>query len=302
MRWPVGLFWGGILLAAVGCRNNDLVEAELRTRENDVRALRADLAQAELHNEALMRELSAIRHGAPPAFTPELASQTYTLKQISLGRGTGGYDDDNCPGDEALQVVVEPKDCDDHTIKAPGTLHVDALEISQEGLKMPLCSWDVPPPHLRRLWRSGLLSTGYFVVLPWKNWPSSEKIRVVAHFTLADGRVFEAEKDVTIRLTPIAYRKTPPAFPLETPPEPGLPTSDVIPLPAPRKADPETSTPTSRAWWMVPDSKPVTAGPKTKTDSSSVTAAWRPVAEPSIVDSIELLRPTCLRYQPGESP
>src|SRR5262249_15149152 len=161
-----------------------------------------------------MRELSSIRHGTASKITPELASQTYTLKQISLGRGTGGFDDDHCPGDEALQVVVEPKDCDDHTIKAPGTLHVEALEIRCEGIKTPLCSWDVLPPQLRRLWRSGLLSTGYFVVLPWKNWPASEKIRVVAHFVLADGRVFEAEKDVTIRLTPPAYRKSPPDLPL----------------------------------------------------------------------------------------
>jgi hypothetical protein len=264
--------------------------------------LRAELAQAELQNESLMRELSAIRHGALPAATPELASQTYTLKQISLGRGTGGYDDDNCPGDEALQVVVEPKDCDDHTIKAPGALHVEALEISQEGLKLPLCSWDVPPANLRRLWRNGLLSTGYFVVLPWKNWPSTEKIRVVAHFSLADGRVFEAEKDVTIRLTAAAHRKSLPAFPVEAPPGPGLPGSEPVPLPVPHKVDPNTGSATSRAWWIVPDSKSRCSDPKTKSISTSVIAAWRPKPEPSVVDSIELLRPTCLKYEPGQLP
>jgi hypothetical protein len=302
MRWPVGLFLWGLLLSATGCRNNDLVEAELRTRDNDLRELRADLDQAQLQNQALMRELSAIRQGTAPALTPELASQTYTLKQITLGRGTGGYDDDNCPGDEAVQVVIEPKDCDDHTIKAPGTLHVEALEISREGIKTPLCSWDVAPPQLRRLWRSGLLSTGYFVVLQWKNWPSSEKVRIIAHFTLADGRGFEAEKDVTIRLTPAAFRKTPPPFPLEAPSEPALPEPEGIPLPFPRKVDSRSGSSTSRAWWVGPDSMRGATAASLRGESTQPTPAWRPKAEPSVADAVELLRPAPLRSPPGQSP
>ena len=301
MRWPLAsLLVLEFLFGAAGCRTKDLVEAELRTRDNDVRALREDLAQAELQNEALLREIGSLRHGAPSAVTPEFASQTYTLKQIALGRGTGGYDDDHCPGDEALQVVVEPKDSDDHTIKAPGSLHVEALEISREGIKVPLCSWDVPPTQLRRLWRSGLLSTGYFVVLPWKNWPSSEKIRVVAHFVLADGRVFEAEKDVTIRLTPANYRKAPPALPTDPQGVPVIPEQE-MPLPPPKSGDAKSATLTGRAWWDVPDAK-IESVTARKPDASKVTAAWRPKPEPSILDSIELLRPTPVQYRPGESP
>src|SRR5205807_409209 len=110
----------------------DLVEAELRTRENDLREMRADLNRTECQNEALLREIQALRQGGVSHFSPEQASQSYTLKQITLGRGTGGYDNDDCPGDEALQVVVEPRDCDGHTIKAPGELHVEALQITPE--------------------------------------------------------------------------------------------------------------------------------------------------------------------------
>src|SRR5207302_8908304 len=133
--------------------------------------------------------------------------------------GTGGVDEDGCPGDEALEVVVEPRDADGHTIKAPGSVHVEALEISPEGLKVPLSSWDLTPEQVRHTWRSGLLSTGYFIVLPWKNWPSSEKLRVVAQFTLADGRLFEADKDITVRLSPLTRRKTAPLLnPVDGPP------------------------------------------------------------------------------------
>src|SRR5262249_33595246 len=137
MRRPTGLLLAlGLLVSAGGCRNpSELLEAELRTRENDVRELRDELYRQECQNEALQREMRAVRQSGSAKVTPEQASQTYTLKQITLGRGTGGYDDDMCPGDEALQVVLEPRDCDGHPIKAPGALHIDALDVSPEGIK-----------------------------------------------------------------------------------------------------------------------------------------------------------------------
>jgi hypothetical protein len=229
MRWPLTTLLATLLFVA-GCKNNDLVEAELRTKENELREARDQLLQSEAHNEALQRELHAV-HSSPSAkITPELGSQIYTLKEIVLGRQTGGYDDDDCPGDEALQVVLEPRDTDGHTIKAPGLLHVEVLEISPEGLKAPLSAWDVPPEQLRRTWRNGFLATGYYVVLPWKNWPSNNKLRVIARFTLADDRMFEADKDITIRLTPPAKRKPLPASPSEP-----VPAEMEVPLPAPQK-------------------------------------------------------------------
>src|SRR5205823_5874787 len=99
---------------------------------------------------------------------------------------------DRQPGDEALLVVVEPRDEQDQRIKAPGAVHVEALEVNSEGLKSPLSSWDVLPEQLRRAWREGLFGTGYYVILPWKVWPTCPQLRVVVRFTLSDGRAFEA--------------------------------------------------------------------------------------------------------------
>jgi hypothetical protein len=211
---------GWMFLSASGCRRADLVEAELRTRERELRETRDELNRSEFYNHALQSELGDLRKNGQPGctisqtpLTPERASQIYTLKEIVLGRQTGGYDDDNIPGDEALRVVLEPRDPDGQAIKAPGQLTVTALQISPEGLKIPLTTWQVSPEQLRRTWRNGLLSTGYYVVLPWKIWPTSSRLRVIAQFTLADGRVFEADKDVTIRLLPNLRGITPPHMP-----------------------------------------------------------------------------------------
>jgi hypothetical protein len=204
----VGLI--GVLFLAVGCRSNcDLVEAELRARESDLDHVRAELYRAEAQNQALARELHDLRHTSAAKPLPEVAAQTGTVSQVVLGRQTGGYDDDNCPGDEALQVVLEPRDTDGQSIKAPGALRVVVLQVSAEGLKAPLSSWELSPDQLRRTWHNGLLSTGYHVILPWKTWPTSPRLRVIAQFSLADGRIFEADKDVTVHLPPPAYRTAP---------------------------------------------------------------------------------------------
>jgi hypothetical protein len=239
---------GLALLAAsgAGCRSHsDLVEAELRSRDHDLRELRDEVHRLESYNDSLQREIHSLRHDPASAPPPEAAAQHFSLKSVSLGRQTGGHHGDDCPGDDGLQVVLEPLDGDGHTIKAPGLLQVHALEVNPEGVKKMLSSWFVPPEKLRTTWRSGLLSTGYFVVLPWKLWPSTERLRVVAQFTLTDGRTFEADKDITVRLPPVAKRKQLPPTP-EVPVEPvpvPVPVPEPVPiptLPPPRKVEPPT--------------------------------------------------------------
>src|SRR5437763_13962478 len=85
----------GLLLACGGCKHTDLLEAELRTRENDVRDLKEALYRAECENRALMREIHAVRQDGSGKISPERASQSFRLQQIVLGRGTGGLDNDD---------------------------------------------------------------------------------------------------------------------------------------------------------------------------------------------------------------
>lgn len=221
------LLAGGCLWAA-GCRGHcDLVEAELRTRERELRELREELQRAEACHGALEREIQALRPATPCPVTPEFAAQAYAVKELALGRLTGGVAEHDCGGDDALQVVVEPRDPDGHNIKAPGRLAVEALEITPEGLKAPLCAWEVPPDQLRRSWKSGMMVTGYVLVLPWKAWPNQPRLRVVARLTLPDGRLFEADRDVTVRVTPPEKRKAPTAPAVEELPAPALPADAV---------------------------------------------------------------------------
>ncbi len=252
-----------LVALSAGCHSNsrsELLEAELRTRELQVNNLRCELNRLEAYNDSLQREVHGIHGPVDPRFSPADSAQVLGLRSIALGRGTGGLDEDGRPGDEALQVLVEPKDTDGHTVKVPGTLFVQALGVTPEGLKQVQSSWEIPPDELRRTWKSGLLSTGYSLVLPWKTWPSTEKVRVVARLILADGRAFEAEKDITVRVNPAMAGAAVPGH--------GIPAMPAAPggaapaqVPMPREADGGVPSPAVTPLNPVPLPAPAPGGP-----------------------------------------
>jgi hypothetical protein len=133
------------------------------------------------------------------------------VKEITLGRLTGGVDEDpKLPGDEALQVIVEPRDADNSVVKVPGSLHVSAYEILPQGQKVFLSCWEVSPGELRRKWDEPLLgSSAYRVILPWKTQPATERLRVAVKFRTVDGQEYEADKDVSLRLPDLPRRRQP---------------------------------------------------------------------------------------------
>jgi hypothetical protein len=254
-------FGAAMLAAACGCHSHNcernLVESELHSRELQLDMMKGELACSRAHNEALQLELHALRGEglfahAPPGVVPP--PPVYPVRGLTLGRQTGGHPADHGPGDDALQVLVEPRDAENQAVKVPGSaLLVQALEVSPEGLKRPLSTWEVPPDQLRCTWRSGLMTTGYSVTLPWKVWPGSDRLRVVAQLRLPDGRVFEADKDVTVHVVPAAMRPAPVA-PAPAPSAPVLPPPrPVAPTPSEGPVLPDPPAPPT---WRAPDPEP----------------------------------------------
>lgn len=207
-------------LLSAGCRSNnryDQIEAELRTRERELADARAALDQS----RNLLRAYEQSQRPAPPGgggapgpFLP--------VKDISLGRGTGGADEDGLPGDEGMVLVIVPKDEDGAAVKVPGRAVVAAWDVSPAGIKSPIGSWDVPADKLRRTWKSGLISTGYFVALPWQTIPTSDRVRVAVRLVTSDGRAYETDRDITVKPPSGALPRG--ALPMPQPAAPGFGT------------------------------------------------------------------------------
>jgi hypothetical protein len=187
-----------VLPLAAGCKSNnryDLIEAELRTRERELTDTRAALDQS---RNLLRAYEAAQQRGAAPS-GPQPGGVFLPVKEIAIGRGTGGIDDDGVPGDEGLLVVVVPKDEDGSAVKVPARALVAAWEITPAGLKNPIGSWNISADKLRPMWKSGLISTGYFIAVPWQTPPSMDRVRVAVRLITTDGRAFEADRDVNVR-------------------------------------------------------------------------------------------------------
>jgi len=295
MRRPAALLLlAGLAALPLGCLSSrsDLVEAELRVKDRNLQDLRSELERTDAYNQYLQRELRHLQQCVVPGPTPESPISAAAVRTIQLGRQTGGVEQDGVPGDEALQVVIEPRDADNHVVKAPGIAEVIALEVLTEGVKKPLSSWVITSDELRHTWRTGLLSTGYHLTLAWKNWPTTNKIRVVVRFVTEDQRQFEADKDVTIRQVPASMRKMlppdppPPLMPKaadgtpQTPKDPEIPPPPKeIELPLPRKLEPD-----------LPKEVKPEEGPKLEDSATSA----KPDADRPMKGAVELLKPVAL--------
>jgi len=208
---------------SLGCANKryDLLEAELRTRERELTETRLALEQARNLNRAYVQQSHAGQPEAGPKVPGPQAAVYIPIKEISLARGTGGVDEDGVPGDEGLMVVVVPKDEDGTAVKVPAQLHIAAWEVTAAGLKNPIGTWTVPAEKVRPTWRSGFVSTGYFVGVPWQTYPSTEKVRVAVRLTTLDGRAFETDKDIIVKVCVPKIGGVPEPRPTPVPKQPG---------------------------------------------------------------------------------
>ncbi len=272
--WALSLLGSGCTI-----QNCELVETALRDRECKLRELTGEVERLRTQNAALEREIGVTRQSAysrTPPPTPEVASQTYALTSIELGMQTGPYTADRDTTPVGLQIVLIPKDPDKSPIKAPGTLDVYVAEVTREGLKRPLSSWRVPPEQLRKTWQNGILATGYFVKLPWKAYPTLDKLRILVRFTLTDGRPFEAEKTVTV---PVVEPQKQHLLPSDIPDAP--PPADLVPgggdgtLPLPRKDEPPLAP-------KEPDGPVIPQPPKPGTPEQA--AHWQPTKKSAPVE------------------
>ncbi len=196
------------LLLSSGCSSltdkrekQDILEAELRSQERHIMELKAEVERKEGHIHGLDLELEKAQQAASGQKTGE-PQATGVIKEITLGRLTGGYRNNPRNGyDDSLQFLIEPRDPDGHAIKVPGSLHIELFEITPAGTKNLLSTWDVTHRELRRSWDQPLFGgPAYRILIPFKALPAHERMRVVIRMTTLDGKLFEAERDFTIRL------------------------------------------------------------------------------------------------------
>lgn len=204
---PIGL--AAWMLCAAGCAsrgNAELLEAQLRRQEDQLYAMHAKLTQSESELTLARREMETLRvalaERGERTLLPEQSRLLHRLAGVRVQKYfSGGLNRDEEPGDDLLNVVVVPHDEDGETVKSPGELEIEAIDLSAPEHEQQLGVWRFSSEEVARHWHSGL-TTGFQFRMPWQMPPASENIVLHARFRTLDGRQFGTSTEIQITPNP----------------------------------------------------------------------------------------------------
>ena len=185
--------------------NVDLLEAQMRRQEDEIRTLHAqveqtqtDLIAARRLNESLQDRL--VQH-ANHEQTFELNERHFRVTNLMINPLlTGGFDRDGEPGDDQLTLVFAPHDNQEKPIRLPGTVECELVDPAQLSDQQSLGVWAFDRQQTAAAWQSILGSSAYRFELPWQTRPQAENLELRLRFRSAHGERFELTSPVKISL------------------------------------------------------------------------------------------------------
>ena len=112
---------------------------------------------------------------------------------------TGGYDNDQQPGDDGVMVCIEPRSAQGEVVELRGPLSIVLLDPALEGDAARVARWDLAENEATAHFHRTPQGTGIQLELPWPTGtPAHRQLKLFVRSTLADGRKFDASKDIEI--------------------------------------------------------------------------------------------------------
>ena len=197
-----------LALLAGGCasrRDVDLLEAKLREQEDQVRALHAQVKQANSELTAARRLNETLKQ---QYVRPASHDETFDLDELHFRITglkintllTGGFDRDGKPGDDQITLFFTAVDDRDRTIQVPGRVECELLDPTQAADQQRLGSWSFDSQKTRAAWVKTLGSFGYRFELPWQTPPRSRDLELRVRLHSANGNQFETSTPLRIVL------------------------------------------------------------------------------------------------------
>jgi hypothetical protein len=193
-----------VILAALtgGCVKPSGANIELRKQNQE---LRDKLAAAEKAREGDAQTIRALegRVGTVPTLPKERLDRLFTVHGLSLGRLTGGLDEDpHKPGDEGIKVYAAPTDDQGEPLKAAGSFTIEAFDLANAQSPL-LGKWTFDTAAARAAWNGAMFSYQYILKCPWPQTgpPAHEELTLKVTFTdELTGRQFDTQKVIRVKL------------------------------------------------------------------------------------------------------
>ena len=200
--FPIAL----LALLASGCasrRNVDLLEAQLREQEGQLRSLQAQVQQAHSEltaarrlNESLKQQ--AVRQASHGDLL-ELDEQHFRIAGLKINSLlTGGFDRDGQPGDDQVTLVFAPIDGRDQPIQVPGHVDCELLELAQTARPKRVALWSFDAKKTDAAWQKTFGKPSYRFELPWQTPPTTSDLEVRVRFITQHGDLFDTTSPIKI--------------------------------------------------------------------------------------------------------
>lgn len=206
-------------------------------------------------------------------------------------RLTGGLDFNGAPGDDGLNVVIEPRNQDDDFVPLAGKVSLVLLDPREEGDAARVARWDLPPDEVqRRIKTDEATAPGIHLKLPWNALPPShEDLLLFVRYETADGRQVEAQAALTVAASGKSSTRWTPRSPDSTGERPSpqhavppnlsagdLPRTSSIPTVADLRKDESDSNWTTPKSTIAPAGAETPVGPAAPAKATLKPPEWKP--------------------------
>lgn len=195
-----------LALVPIGCAargNVEMLESELRRQEQtqqelaeELKSARAELRVARTDADNLRAQLS---QRGQTSLVSEQADVLYKAEAIRFNTMlTSGANRDGQPGDDGLNILLQPVDAQGDLVKLAGAIELDLLDLNRDGESQRIGRWQFTAEEVRDRWHRGFLSAGYLFQLDWQTVPVSSELTLHARLASPDGRTFSATTQVKV--------------------------------------------------------------------------------------------------------
>ena len=189
-----------LLLAGcgLGSARKKPLEVKLEQLTEQKAQLTRDMELCKAENFQLREQIKAL--SALPA---DKKTNPYKLSRVQVAKYSNFYDKNDDGKREKLIVYVQTYDEVGDALKAAGTVNVQLWNLNNPNGQALLAQWTVEQPDLRKLWFSGVVTTGYRLIFdaPASVAPLAEPLTIKVTFTdYLSGEVFRDQAAIDPRV------------------------------------------------------------------------------------------------------
>ncbi|HUE71844.1 MAG TPA: hypothetical protein VMP01_13240 [Pirellulaceae bacterium] len=182
---------------------------------------------------------------------------------------TGGIDRDHRPGDDGLSLLLEPRNAAGQFVPQEGNVSIVLLDPAKSGDAARVARWNFDAAETKEAIRDDGDARGIHLEMPWPSRaPENSQLKLFVRYEGADGRKFQAEREVFIKLAREYSERWTPRPPQRQRRNPPVATAAA--------AEPTIREPAAAA---TPNTAPPSAPPPALSDASGKSAprpTWKP--------------------------